>query len=77
MQRRLGGRQHPTLGDQPGHQPGWSHIKRRVERGAASRQQLQLGDVALDLVKAEDAGTPVAAGELEIRAQVRVTAALK
>lgn len=28
-------------------------------------------------MKAEDAGTPVAAGELEIRAQVRVTAALK
>lgn len=28
-------------------------------------------------MKAEDAGTPVAAGELEIRAQVRVTAAIK
>ena len=28
-------------------------------------------------MKADDAGTPVAAGELEIRAQVRLTASLK
>ena len=47
----------------------------RIEESAAGRG----GEVPVMAMrmKAEDAGTPVAAGELEIRAQVRLTATLK
>ena len=47
----------------------------RIEESSVSRG----GDAPVMALrmKAEDAGTPVAAGELEIRAQVRLTAALK
>jgi uncharacterized protein YggE len=46
----------------------------RIEESFTSRGEAPM--LAMRM-KAEDASTPVAAGELEIRAQVRVTAALK
>ena len=47
----------------------------RIEESSVSRG----GEMPMQTMrmKAEDAGTPVAAGELEIRAQVRLTASLK
>ena len=47
----------------------------RIEESSVSRGG-EMPVMAMRM-KAEDAGTPVAAGELEIRAQVRLTAALK
>jgi len=47
----------------------------RIEESSLSRGG-EMPVMAMRM-KAEDAGTPVAAGELEIRAQVRLTAALK
>jgi len=46
----------------------------RIEESFTSRGEAPMMAMRM---KAEDASTPVAAGELEIRAQVRVTAALK
>jgi uncharacterized protein YggE len=47
----------------------------RIEESSVSRGG-EMPVMAMRM-KAEDAGTPVAAGELEIRAQVRVTASIK
>lgn len=46
----------------------------RIEESSTGRGEVPVMAMRM---KAEDAGTPVAAGELEIRAQVRLTAALK